>query len=94
MSIDWEKFDNDLSQSIEESVRTVDAKLATQMSSITRLTDEEINELFPEPADLQNLSELLKVVKSAETKNNKVNAIISNSEKFAKVTLQLLEKLT
>jgi hypothetical protein len=94
MPINWEEFDENLDQAITESVDAVDTKLASQISSITRLTDDEINELFPEPADLKKLAELLKIVKSAETRNNKVNSIVSNSEEFAGVVLTLLTKLT
>jgi hypothetical protein len=94
MPINWEEFDENVDQAITESVDAVDTKLASQISSITRLTDDEINELFPEPADLKKLAELLKIVKSAETRNNKVNSIVSNSEEFAGVVLTLLTKLT
>jgi hypothetical protein len=94
MPINWEEFDENLDQAITESVDAVDTKLASHISSITRLTDDEVNELFPEPADLKKLAELLKIVKSAETRNNKVNSIVSNSEEFAGVVLTLLTKLT
>lgn len=94
MPINWEEFDENLDQAITESVDVVDAKLSSHISSITRLTDDEVNELFPEPADLKKLAELLKIVKSAETRNNKVNSIVSNSEEFAGVVLTLLTKLT
>ena len=94
MPINWEEFDVSLDKAITESVDTVDAKLASHISSITRLTDEEVNELFPEPADLKKLAKLLKIVKSAETRNNKVNSIINNTEEFAGVVLTLLTKLT
>ncbi|MEL0642372.1 hypothetical protein V6260_17370 [Pseudoalteromonas aliena] len=94
MPIKWEEFDENLDLAIAESIDTVDNKLASHISSITRLTDDEINELFPEPADLKKLANLLKIVKSADNKNRKVNAIINNSEEFADVVLTLLTKLT
>ncbi|MCV2403122.1 hypothetical protein OFY17_09560 [Marinomonas sp. C2222] len=94
MPIDWEKFDQGVEQAISESVKVTDSKLASQISSVTRLTDDEINELFPEPADLKKLAELLKIVKSAESKNDKVNSIAKKSEEFSSVVLTLLNKLT
>jgi len=94
MSINWESFDENLHHATNESADAVDTKLASHISSITRLTDDEVNELFPEPADLKNLAALLKVVKSAETRNKKVSSIIENSEEFAGVALTLLTKLT
>jgi len=93
MPINWEEFDENLDQAITESVEAVDTKLASHISSITRLTDDEINELFPEPADLKKLSELLKIVKSAETRNNKVSAIMNNAEEFSDVIFTLVDKL-
>ena len=93
MPINWEEFDESLDQAITESVDAVDTKLASHISSITRLSDDEINELFPEPADLKKLSELLKIVKSAETRNNKVNSIINNAEEFSDVIFTLVDKL-
>lgn len=94
MGINWEDFDDNLDKAITGSVEIVDAKLSTEILSISKLTDDEINELFPEPADLKKLGELLQIVKSAETRNNKLNLIISNSEGFADVVLTLLTKLT
>lgn len=94
MPIKWEEFEENLDLAIAESIDTVDNKLASHISSITRLTDDEINELFPEPADLKKLASLLKIVKSADNKNRKINAIINNSEEFADVVLTLLTKLT
>ncbi len=94
MPINWDEFDENVDQAIEESVDAVDNKLASHISSITKLTDDDINELFPEPTDLKKLAKLLKVVKSSEKRNNKVSAIINNSEEFAGVVLTLLTKLT
>lgn len=94
MTINWKEFDNNVDQAISESAAAVDIRLASHISSITRLTDSEVNELFPEPADLKKLAELLKIVKSAEEHNNKVNAIVNKSEEFSGVILTLLTKLT
>jgi hypothetical protein len=93
MPINWEEFDENVDQAITESVDAVDTKLASHISSITRLTDDEVNELFPEPADLKKLAELLKIVKSAETRNNKVNSIMDNAEEFSDVIFTLVDKL-
>ena len=94
MPINWKNFDENLDRAITESVYAVDTKLAAHISSITRLTDDEINELFPKPDDLKKLADLLKIVKSAEDRNDKVSAIVKNSEDFAGIVLTLLTKLT
>jgi hypothetical protein len=89
---DWEKFEKSLDKAIEEASVKTDEKLASGISSVTRLTDEEVIELFPETTDAQNLVELMKIVKSAEDRNVKITRIVENSEKFGGVVLTLLSK--
>lgn len=93
MAIDWDKFDAEVDDIIEQAANATDEKLASKISSITRLTDEEIMELFPEPADVKKLKELMKVVKSAEDRNTKVNNIVANVEDFAGIIITILGKL-
>lgn len=92
MPINWEEFDSELDSIIESSATVTDEKLASRISSLTRMTDDEVQELFPDPADVRKLAELMKVVKSAEERNTKVNNIVSNAEKFGGVVLTLLNK--
>ena len=92
MPINWEKFDSELDSIIESSATVTDEKLASRISSLTRMTDDEVQELFPDPADVRKLAELMKVVKSAEERNTKINNIVSNAEKFGGVVLTLLDK--
>ena len=56
------------------------------------MTDEEIKELFPKTTDVKNLVELMKIVKSSEDRNTKINKIVSNTEEFSGVVLTLLSK--
>lgn len=93
MAIDWDKIDAEVDGIIEQAANATDEKLASKISSVTRLTDEEIMELFPEPADVKKLKELMKVVKSAEDRNTKVNNIIANVEDFAGIIITILGKL-
>ena len=92
MAIDWDKFDKDVDQAIEQAEQKTDEKLAARISSVTRLTDEEIMELFPDPADVKNLKDLMKVVKSTEERNTKINQIVANAEEFGGIVLTLLAK--
>ena len=94
MTIDWDEFDNDIDDIINNSADATDNKLASKISSITRMTDEEVKELFPSPADTKKLAELMKIVKSAEDRNTKINKIVSNAEDFGGVVLTLLGKFT
>lgn len=93
MAIDWDKIDAEVDGIIEQAANATDEKLASKISSVTRLTDEEIMELFPEPADVKKLKELMKVVKSAEDRNTKVNNIMVNVEDFAGIIITILGKL-
>jgi hypothetical protein len=68
MPINWSEFYENLDQAIAESANATDTKLASYISSIARLTDDEINTLFPAPADLKKSAELLKIIKSSEKK--------------------------
>jgi len=86
-------FDNiDLGAILDDAEQKTDEKLAGQISSLTRMTDGEIKELFPEAADAKKLVELMKIVKSAEDRNTKINNITANSEKFAGIVVTLLGK--
>ncbi len=92
MPIDWNTFDSDIDAAITESANATDDKLASKISSITRMTDEEVKELFPKPADTKKLAELMKIVKSVEDRNTKINNIVANAEEFGGIVLTLLGK--
>ncbi|MGI9282847.1 MAG: hypothetical protein ACR2PX_24890 [Endozoicomonas sp.] len=94
MAIDWDSFESDLDERVDNAGDRTDAKLAEKMSSITRMTDDEIQELLPNPADAKKLTALMKIVKSAEDRNTKVNKIVANVEDFGGVLVTLLEKLS
>ncbi len=63
------------------------------MASITKLTQEEILEIFPKKTDMEDFSELMKIVKSSTSRNEKINKIVANSERFGKVVISLLGKI-
>lgn len=92
MPINWDKFEKELDGIIAESSTKTDTKLASKISSITRLTDDEVKKLFPDPSDAKKVAELMRIVKSSEDRNVKVNKIVKNSEKFGGVVLTLLSK--
>ena len=92
MPINWTEFDREIDSIIEESVIDADKRLATKIASISRLTDEEVKELFPEPSDIKKLVKLMKIVNSAESKNTKINKIVSETEELGTILLSLLSK--
>ena len=92
MPVNWDKFDSEIDSIIEGSAGATDERLASRISSITRMTDDEVQELFPDPADVKKLKDLMKIVKSSEGRNNKINRIVSNAEQFGGIVLSLLQK--
>lgn len=92
MPVNWDEFDNEIDDAINESANATDDKLASKISSITRMTDEEVKTLFPNPSDAKRLTELMKIVQSAEDRNTKINKIVNNAEEFGGVVLSLLGK--
>ena len=92
MPTNWDEFEKDLDSVIEAGAQQTDARLSSRISSLTRMTDEEVQELFPEPADVKKLTNLMKIVNDATDRNTKINNIVSNSEEFAGVILTLLNK--
>jgi hypothetical protein len=92
MAINWDKFHDELDELVEQAGERTDSQLAGKVSSISRLTDDEIKRLFPEPADVKRLAELMEIVKRAGDRNNKINKIVSNIEEFGGVVVTLLAK--
>lgn len=92
MAINWNKFKGELDQIIDDSGEKTDKKLAGKISTITRMTDDEVKKLFPAPADVKKLAELMEIVKRSGDKNKKINQIVSNAEEFGEVIYTLLKK--
>lgn len=90
MAIDFSSINIDAI--MDDAAQKTDAKLAGKISSLTHMTDAEIKELFPKATDAKKLVELMTIVKSARSENDKINAIVTNSEKFAGVVVTLLGK--
>lgn len=92
MPVNWDEFERDIDSIIEEGAARTDKRLASRVSSVTRMTDDEIRDIFPEPGDIQKLASLMKIVKSAEDRNTKINNIVARAEEFGGIALKLLEK--
>ncbi|WP_404419280.1 hypothetical protein [Marinospirillum sp.] len=92
MPVNWDEFDSDIDSIVDESANKTDERLASRISSLTRMTDDEVQELFPEPSDVKKLKDLMKIVKSSEDRNKKISNIVSNSEEFGGIVLTLLQK--
>ena len=92
MPVNWDEFDSEIDSIVGGAAAATDKQLASRISSVTRMTDDEVQELFPDPADVQKLKNLIKIVKSSEDRNTKINQIASNAEELGGVVLTLLQK--
>lgn len=92
MAVNWGKFQGDIDNIIEASSDRTDKKLAGKISTITRMTDDEVKKLFPKPADVKKLADLMEIVKRSGDENERINKIVSNAEEFGSVIFKLLRK--
>jgi hypothetical protein len=92
MPIDWEKLGKEIDAALKRAEKRTDDKLASRVASLTRLTEEEIKDLFPTPADVDKLKKLMEIVKSDEDRNRKVVLLKTNIENVAETVVKLLEK--
>jgi len=93
MAINWDKFGADLDDLVEKAGDRTDSRLAGKISSVTRLTDDEVKKLFPDPADVKRLGNLMAIVKHADDENKKIIKIAGNIKEFGGVILKLLTRL-
>lgn len=92
MAINWDEFDSEIGDIVDNASTQTDEQLASKISSLTKMTDNEVKELFPNPSDVKKLTKLMKIVKSSEDKNIKVKKIMDNTEEFSGVIVSLLGK--
>jgi hypothetical protein len=92
MAIDWGEFEKDVASAANTAGKRTDEQLAGKLSSVTRLTDDEVMKLFPDPADAQKLANLVQIVRSAGDRNDKINKIVKGAETLGKIILTLLDK--
>lgn len=88
MPIDWDAIDED----IERAAVDTDVKLASRISSLTRMKDAEIEELFPEPSDKKRMVKLMKIVEEASADNRKTVRLIDNIDDLAGTAVKLLTR--
>ena len=91
--INWDKYKRNLEGIIEEASERTNTKLANEVAKISRLTNEEVKRLFPEPSDAQRVAELMEIVRRSGNRNEKINSITRNADRFGNVIFTLLDKL-
>ena len=92
MPVDWDTLNKEIDNILKSAACHTDEKLAERISSLTHMTDKEIQEIFPNAGDKKRLTELMTIVKSAKNRNEKINQIMSNLEAFGGIVLTLLDR--
>lgn len=88
MGFDWDDIENEVHQASDET----DAQLVSNISSLTNMKDKDVQALFPEKADKENLIQLMKIVNQATSENEKKVRLVNNIEQLAGTTVKLLAK--
>jgi hypothetical protein len=87
MPFDWDAIDKD----IKDASKATDDQLASRVSSVTSLKDDEIKALFPSQGDVQKLAQLMAIVNDATAENERANALAANIKQLAPVAVRLLK---
>ena len=77
---DWEK--KEAEKTLKNAANKTDDELSEKITALTTLSKDELAKICPEKGDTKKLAQLIQIVKSAESQNEKINRIVSNSEKF------------
>jgi hypothetical protein len=86
MPFDW----SDVDAALADASKKTDDALAARISSLTRFTGDEVKQLFPRPADVQRLSELMQIVQASTTERQKIDRLAANIETLGGTVLKLL----
>lgn len=80
-------------EAAENAARETNNELDSRIASLTKLTQQDIRNTFPTKAEKQKLDELIMIVKSEMNQQQKINAIVEKSERFAGIIISLLGKI-
>lgn len=77
----------------KKAKKQTDDTFASKVSSLTRLTDDEIKEITPNALDKERLTTLLGIVADSTKSNNEKAEAIRNIKGLAEIAVPLLMKL-
>lgn len=92
MSINWNELKSGIGGIVDGAAARTDTQLAGRVAALTTLTDDEVQQLFPDPADVKKLADLMEIVTAAGNRNDKINRIAANIDSLGGVVLSLLGK--
>ena len=90
MPVNWNEFDP--SREMERIDARAKERFFAEISSLTRMTEADFEEMCPTKEDREALSAMVKGVKTATSAHEKQQIIINNVEKFATSIVSIIEK--
>lgn len=84
---------NKYSEAARKAQMQTDEEYAGVISSLTRLTNDDIEKFFPEKPDKDKLMELQAIVNSGTSQNEKIVKLKESGEKFGVIMIKLLKLL-
>lgn len=84
---------DDFDQILDNAENLTNAQLNSKISSLTRLTDADIQSLCPVKEDKVALAQLMSIVDGAASENAKKTQLVDNMETFGVVILRILAKV-
>jgi hypothetical protein len=89
--VDWDNFGKTARAAAKDAASKTNEELSSQLSRMTRLTEDEVSQLAPTLADKEQLAKLMAIVNSATDHNKKVADIVKHAEDFGKIVLRMGE---
>lgn len=77
-----------------DQAKQTDEQYAAEIARLTKLTSADIQDLFPNKVDKDRLTDLMKIVKAATSRNEKVAELGKNFGMLGESAIRLLEALT
>ena len=78
---------------LDEAEGLTQKELKSRISSLTRLSDSDIQSICPEKEDKVALAGLMKIVDSDANDNAKKKQLVDNMEQFGVIVLRILAKV-
>lgn len=88
-----EDFDWDaIGDALDDAEEMTDNKLKSRISSLTRMRDAEIEELFPAKGDKEKLVKLMRIVNESTADNQRTARLVDNIQELAGTAIKLLAR--
>jgi hypothetical protein len=92
--IDWDEFSRDTASAAADAAAQTDEELANRISSVSRLTGDQVKDLFPTKGDAAKAAKLMSIVKGATSQNEKIAALKNNIDDLAGAVVTLIDHLS